>query len=71
MPERNRKDMVDVPEQAQKEMEFFFIKRVDEILPLVLAAVPERLKALLPDAPAAIIPPPPPPPSTPSPATSA
>jgi len=42
MPERNQKDMVDVPEQAKKEMEFFFIKKIDEILPLVLTELPEK-----------------------------
>jgi ATP-dependent Lon protease len=36
MPERNQKDMVDVPPQAKAEMEFFFVKRMDELLPLVL-----------------------------------
>jgi ATP-dependent Lon protease len=42
LPERNQKDMVDVPEQAKNEMEFFFVKRMDEILPLALTEVPEK-----------------------------
>src|SRR4051812_41465913 len=42
MPERNRKDMIDVPDQAKNEMEFFFIKKIDEILPLVLTELPEK-----------------------------
>ncbi len=42
MPERNEKDMVDVPEQAKKEMEFFFIKKMDELLPLALTEMPEK-----------------------------
>ena len=42
MPERNEKDMIDVPEQAKNEMEFFFIKKIDEILPLVLTELPEK-----------------------------
>src|SRR5262249_54321069 len=42
MPERNQKDMIDVPEQAKNEMEFFFIKKIDEILPLVLTELPEK-----------------------------
>jgi ATP-dependent Lon protease len=42
MPERNQKDMIDVPDQAKKEMEFFFIKKIDEILPLVLTELPEK-----------------------------
>jgi ATP-dependent Lon protease len=31
LPERNRKDMVDVPEQVKEELEFFFVKKVTEI----------------------------------------
>jgi ATP-dependent Lon protease len=31
LPERNRKDMVDVPEQVKQELEFFFVKKVTEI----------------------------------------
>jgi ATP-dependent Lon protease len=42
LPERNQKDMVDVPEQAKKEMEFFYVKRIDELLPLALTEMPER-----------------------------
>jgi ATP-dependent Lon protease len=42
MPDRNQKDMIDVPDQAKKEMEFFFIKKIDEILPLVLTELPEK-----------------------------
>ena len=34
MPERNQKDMIDVPEQAKNEMEFLFVKRMDEVLAL-------------------------------------
>jgi ATP-dependent Lon protease len=36
LPERNAKDLVDVPEQARNEVEILFIKRMDDILPLVL-----------------------------------
>ncbi len=32
MPERNRKDMNDVPEQARKEIEFIFVSQMDEVL---------------------------------------
>ena len=66
MPERNSKDMVDVPDQPKSEMEFFFVKRMDELLPLVLTEVPERLKSFV-EAPQVIIPPPnTPPPVTPT-----
>ena len=36
LPARNQKDLVDIPEQARNEMEIKFVKRVDEVLPLVL-----------------------------------
>ena len=36
------KFVFDVPEQAKNEMEFFFIKKIDEILPLVLTELPEK-----------------------------
>jgi len=36
LPERNRKDLVDIPDQAKEELEFNFVKRVDEVLDLVL-----------------------------------
>ena len=42
MPDRNQKDMVDVPEQAKKEMEFFYVKKIDELLPLALTEMPEK-----------------------------
>jgi ATP-dependent Lon protease len=48
MPDRNQKDIVDVPPQARKEMEFFFVKRMDELLPLVLTEMPDRLKSEFP-----------------------
>jgi len=36
LPERNEKDLIDVPEQARKELDILFIKRMDDVLPLVL-----------------------------------
>jgi ATP-dependent Lon protease len=42
MPDRNQKDMVDVPEQAKNEMEFFYVKKIDELLPLALTEMPEK-----------------------------
>jgi ATP-dependent Lon protease len=40
LPERCRKDMVDVPEQAKKDMEFHFVTRMDEVLNLTLETSP-------------------------------
>jgi len=37
MPERNRKDLMDIPEQARDELDIQFIRRMEDILPLVLA----------------------------------
>ena len=51
MPERNEKDMIDVPEQARNEMEFFFIKKMDEILQLALTEMPEKFQKPTPSGP--------------------
>ena len=32
LPERNRKDLIDVPEQAKKDIEFIFVTQMDEVL---------------------------------------
>ena len=36
LPDRNRKDLEDVPANVKNEMEFFFIKRVDEVIDLAV-----------------------------------
>ncbi len=43
MPERNRKDVIDIPDQPKKEMEILFVKRMDEILPLALTEMPRLI----------------------------
>jgi ATP-dependent Lon protease len=40
LPEKNRKDLVEVPEVVRKDLEFFFVKHVDEALALVLEKPP-------------------------------
>lgn len=35
LPERNKKDLVEIPEQIKNEMEFLFVKKNDEIIPHV------------------------------------
>ena len=40
LPDRNQKDLVDIPQQAQDELDILFVKRVDEVLPMVLSQVP-------------------------------
>lgn len=44
LPARNKKDLIDVKEEIQKELEFFFVEHVSEIPALVLEE-PELIKA--------------------------
>ncbi|MCA1662743.1 MAG: endopeptidase La, partial [Myxococcales bacterium] len=57
MPDRNQKDMVDVPQQAKDEMEFFYVKKIDELLPLALTEMPEKFGATA-TVPAVVVTPP-------------
>ncbi|MCS6914554.1 MAG: endopeptidase La [Myxococcales bacterium] len=53
LPERNQKDMVDVPPEVKNNMEIIYVKRMDEVLQHVLTEVPPRLqKEPAPPAPA-------------------
>jgi ATP-dependent Lon protease len=52
MPARNEKDLVDVPEQARKELEFIFATHMDDVLGAAMEENPVGRK-----------PPPPPPPA--------
>jgi ATP-dependent Lon protease len=36
LPSRNEKDLEEVPEQVKKDMQFHFVQRMDEIIPLAL-----------------------------------
>ncbi len=38
LPERNQKDIVDVPDEVKKDLEIHFVTRMEEILPFVLTA---------------------------------
>ncbi len=40
LPERNRKDLVDVPDTVRQELELSFVKKIDEALELALEAAP-------------------------------
>jgi ATP-dependent Lon protease len=40
LPDRNRKDLVDIPETIRKDLELVFVKRIQEALELTLEAVP-------------------------------
>ena len=49
LPERNRKDIVDIPETIRQELELVFVKKIDEVLELTLETVPVVVPG--PDAP--------------------
>jgi ATP-dependent Lon protease len=52
LPDRNRKDMVDIPESVRKDMELVFVKRIQEALELTLESVPVVVATPDPGAPA-------------------
>ena len=45
LPERNRKDLIDVPEQARKEIEFIFATQMDDVLKAALEKDPFKAGA--------------------------
>jgi ATP-dependent Lon protease len=57
LPERTRKDIVDVPEEVQKDMEIFYVTKMDEVLQYVLTAPLPGPKAEAPPAAPASTPP--------------
>jgi ATP-dependent Lon protease len=59
MPERNRKDVIDIPEQPRKEIEIIFVKRMDEILSLALTEMPRLTGTMSSVAPPPPVAPPP------------
>jgi ATP-dependent Lon protease len=63
MPARCEKDLVDVPEQARKELEFVFATHMEEVLKAAMEENPVGRKVPAP--------PPPPPPPEPKPGETA
>ncbi len=59
MPARNEKDLVDVPEQARKELEFVFATHMDEVLKAALEENPVGRKPPPPEPEGEKKPPPP------------
>ncbi|MBM4321570.1 MAG: hypothetical protein FJ125_16915, partial [Deltaproteobacteria bacterium] len=51
LPERNRKDMEEVPEEIRKDLDFVFIETVEDIIPIALEAQPSHAER--DDAPSA------------------
>jgi ATP-dependent Lon protease len=43
LPDRNRKDMVDIPESVRKDLELSFVKRIQEVLEQTLELSPVEL----------------------------
>lgn len=43
-PEFNRKDLIDIPEYVQKDIEFVFVKQMDEVLEEALIGMPKPLQ---------------------------
>jgi ATP-dependent Lon protease len=39
IPKKNKKDMVDVPQKVQREMNFVYVERMDQVLPVALSRV--------------------------------
>ncbi len=37
IPKKNKKDMVDVPKKVQREMQFIYVDRIEQVLPVALA----------------------------------
>jgi ATP-dependent Lon protease len=59
LPERNRKDVIEIPDQPKKEIEILFVKRMDELLPLVLTEMPKLGAMTVPAMTPPSVPPPP------------
>jgi ATP-dependent Lon protease len=47
VPERNIKDLVDVPDQARREMEILAVSKIEQLLPLALLELPDALKGVM------------------------
>jgi len=47
IPERNVKDLVDVPDEVKNEIEILPVKRMDEVLTLALTEIPPGIKKLI------------------------
>ncbi|MCZ2152841.1 MAG: endopeptidase La, partial [Bryobacterales bacterium] len=43
LPEGNRKDLHDLPQQVRDSTEFIFVKRIDEVIPEAIPAMKEQL----------------------------
>ena len=46
LPERNEKDVIEIPDEPRNDIEIFHVKRMDEVLPLVLTEMPELVGSM-------------------------
>jgi ATP-dependent Lon protease len=54
LPDRNRKDLVDIPESVRKDLELSFVKRIQEAIELTLESAPVVVSgAAAPETPVA------------------
>ncbi len=51
LPERNRKDLAEVPGEVKEKLKFHFASRVDDVLDVALVRPPERFPAVMPAPP--------------------
>jgi ATP-dependent Lon protease len=51
LPERNRKDLVEVPQEVRDGLTFHFVSRIDEALDIALERPPERFPQQLATGP--------------------
>jgi ATP-dependent Lon protease len=45
IPKKNKKDMVDIPKKVQREMNFIYVERMEQVLPIALARHRSSLKS--------------------------
>jgi ATP-dependent Lon protease len=56
LPERNRKDLVDVPAEVREDLQIHFVRRVEETIAIVLEEAADRMAAPPPVEPAQLLP---------------
>jgi len=44
MPDKNRKDMVDIPKEIREDIEIIFVKSVEQVIDLVLKPPPRTIR---------------------------
>jgi ATP-dependent Lon protease len=45
IPKKNKKDMVEIPKKVKRDLNFVFVERMDEVLPVALIPKPPKGKA--------------------------